>query len=116
MVNCWEFKGCGREPGGVKVSALGECPAASDKRLNGQNNGTNAGRMCWLVNQTLCGNQVQGDFYSKLGNCIKCDFLKSVRREEGPHFSYGMKVWFEMCGAKYSDTDKTESGCNDKGR
>ncbi len=107
MKNCWEFKGCGREPGGVKVTELGECPAASDERLNGQNNGSSGGRMCWLVKETLCGNKVQGDFYSKLGSCIKCDFLKSVHKEEGADFSYGMKVWFEMSGAKYSGTSKT---------
>ena len=106
--NCWEFKKCGREPGGDRVVELGECPAAQEGRLDGQNHGTNGGRMCWLVNATLCGNQVQGDFYSKLGNCLKCDFLRSVHKEEGSDFTYGMKCWYEMCGQKFSGSAETD--------
>ncbi len=98
MRNCWEFKKCGREPGGAKVSDLGECPAAIEARLDGQNHGTKGGRMCWIVKSTLCGNQLQGDFYSKLGNCMKCEFLKEVYKEEGREFSYGMKLWYELNG------------------
>jgi len=26
-LNCWEFKKCGRQPGGPKVAELGVCPA-----------------------------------------------------------------------------------------
>ena len=59
-MNCWEFKKCGREPGGAKVAELGECPAASYRILDGQNHGTNGGRMCWLVDKTLCGAKIQG--------------------------------------------------------
>lgn len=95
MLNCWEYRKCGREPGGEKVAELGECPVAREERLDGQHGGTNGGRMCWLVRATLCGNQVQGDFRSKLGNCLKCDFFKAVYAEEGPNFSYGMKFWHE---------------------
>ncbi len=96
MTNCWEFKKCGREPGGAKVGELGECPAAKQDWLDGQNGGTQGGRLCWIVQATLCGNQVQGDFFSKLGNCVKCEFLKSVMREEGSNFNYGMKQWLAM--------------------
>ncbi len=95
-MNCWEYKKCGREPGGAKAKELGECPAALECRLDGQNSGNNGGRMCWVVKATLCGSQVQGDFYKKLGNCIKCDFLKAVYKEEGADFSYGMKFWYEL--------------------
>ena len=98
MRNCWEFKKCGREPGGAKVEELGECPAASSSWLDGQNRGTQGGRMCWIVKSTLCGNQLQGDFYSKLGNCMKCEFLKEVYREEGRDFSYGMKLLYDKVG------------------
>jgi len=27
--NCWEFKKCGREPGGEKADRLGICPAVN---------------------------------------------------------------------------------------
>lgn len=33
--NCWEFKKCGREPGGAKASELGVCPAATDASSDG---------------------------------------------------------------------------------
>jgi hypothetical protein len=42
--NCWQFKNCGREPGGKKASELGICPAASETRLNTINSGKNGGR------------------------------------------------------------------------
>lgn len=50
--NCWEFKNCGREFGGIKARELGVCPASTDERLNGIHNGENAGRSCWVV--TCC--------------------------------------------------------------
>ena len=82
--NCWEFKKCGREPGGVNVTGLGVCPAATEGRLNGVNHGKNGGRACWPVVGTLCGGQVQGTFASKISNCMACDFYQQVGQEEGP--------------------------------
>jgi len=32
-LNCWEFKKCGREPGGEKASELGICPRQMMKHL-----------------------------------------------------------------------------------
>jgi hypothetical protein len=85
-LNCWEFKGCERQPGGKKASELGVCPAATDKVLDGLHGGKNAGRACWLVAGTMCGGKVQGTFAQKYGNCEKCDFFKSVRGEKPPMF------------------------------
>ena len=73
-LNCWEFKKCGREPGGIKAVELGVCPASTEMRLNGVNNGKNAGRTCWAIAGTLCGGKVQGTFALKLGNCMNCQF------------------------------------------
>ncbi|OGS02022.1 MAG: hypothetical protein A2204_07555 [Elusimicrobia bacterium RIFOXYA1_FULL_47_7] len=94
--NCWEFKKCGREPGGAKVNELGVCPAATytgpGKDLN---SGKNAGRICWAIAGTFCGGTVQGEFAQKQVNCIVCDFYKVVRNEEGPNFKMllpGQKV------------------------
>jgi hypothetical protein len=40
-LNWWEFKKCGREPGGAKAAELGICPSASETRVDGINNGKN---------------------------------------------------------------------------
>ena len=90
-MNCWEFKKCGREPGGANAAELGVCPASTETRLEGCNQGKNGGRLCWLINATLCGNKIQGDLYAKLGKCTKCEFFKKVYEEEGKNFDFGMK-------------------------
>jgi hypothetical protein len=59
------------------------CPAATEKRLHGVNNGRNGGRACWALTGTLCGGSVQGTHAAKLGNCMQCEFFKQVRAEEG---------------------------------
>ncbi len=81
-LNCWEFKNCGREPGGRQAKAKGVCPAATDSRLDGVHGGKNAGRACWVVAGTLCGGEVQGDFGRKYRNCEVCDFYKEAKAEE----------------------------------
>ena len=86
-VNCWEFKKCGREQGGVKSAELGVCMAAKETRTNGINGGKNGGRACWAITGTLCGGQVQGTFATKLGNCMQCEFFKTVKTEEGTNIS-----------------------------
>ena len=85
--NCWEFQRCGREPGGARVAELGICPAAVDPRLDGENDGINAGRACWIIAGTLCGGQVQGTIAGKLKDCFKCGFYQKVLSEEGPDFA-----------------------------
>ena len=85
-LNCWEFKKCGRQPGGKKVDELGVCPASKDVSSNGKNDGSNAGRFCWNIAGTFCGGQIQGNWAKKLGNCLKCDFFKLVKKEEQDKF------------------------------
>jgi len=87
-VNCWEFKKCGRQPGGPRVRELGRCPATSEEKLDGVHDGTNAGRSCWVVAGTFCGGTVQGTFSQKFKNCETCDFYKAVQKEEYPRFQY----------------------------
>jgi len=84
--DCWEFKRCGRQPGGEKAGELGVCPAATDRELDGLHCGQNAGRACWLVAGTMCGGKVQGTFAQKYGNCETCDFFRAVIEEERPAF------------------------------
>jgi len=80
--NCWEFKKCGREPGGSCIHDLGICPATTTEKLNGLHGGTNAGRACWFVVGTLCNGDIQGTYAKKYKSCIFCDFFKMVKEEE----------------------------------
>jgi hypothetical protein len=82
-LNCWEYKKCGRQVGGAKAGELGVCPAATEVRTEGVNDGHNGGRACWAIAGTLCGGQVQGTFVVKLGNCLKCEFYQLVGAEQG---------------------------------
>jgi hypothetical protein len=91
-LNCWEFKKCGREPGGSKVADLGACVAASEARTSGANGGRNAGRTCWAIAGTLCGGVVQGSFATKLANCMQCEFYQLVAREEGPRLASAREI------------------------
>lgn len=84
--NCWEFKKCGRESGGIKSKELGVCPTAVTLELDGTHGGKNAGRACWIVAGSLCGGKVQGTFAAKFENCEKCDFYGSVKNDEGLKF------------------------------
>jgi hypothetical protein len=84
--NCWTFMSCGREPGGTKVEDLGICPASQEYHLDGTHGGKNAGRACWAVAGTLCGDEVQGTFAQKYKNCGVCDFYNTVKTEQGEDF------------------------------
>lgn len=84
--NCWEYKQCGREPGGSKVQELGVCPAAIESKLNGVHNGKNSGRTCWVVAGTYCKGKIQGAFAKKFKDCMNCEFYKAVKEEEYPAF------------------------------
>ncbi len=85
-LNCWEYKKCGRELGGVNVHELWVCPATTEERLNGAHGGKNAGRACWVVEGSMCGGKMQGTFAQKYGNCVICDFFKITKEEEGTDF------------------------------
>jgi hypothetical protein len=91
-LNCWEFKKCGREPGGVNVGELGVCPATTEKRLDGMYGGKNSGRTCWVVAGTYCEGEVQGTFGKKFGNCSKCDFYNLVKEEESPNYTLSINL------------------------
>ncbi len=99
-LNCWEFKKCGRQPQGAKVSELGLCPASVEGRLDGAHDGTNAGRSCWVVSGTFCKGEVQGTFAQKFRNCEICDFYAAVKSEEYPRFMLSAILLSKMNGAK----------------
>lgn len=85
-LNCWELKKCGRQPGGKNVDELGACPAATDDSSYGINDGKKAGRYCWAIAGTLCGETIQGTFAQKLSDCLMCEFYQKVREQEGKDF------------------------------
>jgi len=89
-VNCWEFKKCGRQPGGHKEKELGTCPVTIHGDLDGAHEGKNGGRACWVISGTLCKGETQGTFANKYKNCEICDFYQRVRKEEGPNFVYSI--------------------------
>ena len=86
ILNCWEFKRCGRELGGDNTAEFGICPASINNTLEGVHNGICAGRTCWAVAGTMCGGEVQGSFARKYKDCGLCDFYNAVREEEGDNF------------------------------
>ena len=99
--NCWEFKKCGREPGGKKAAELGVCPATTTSGLDGVHGGKNAGRACWVVAGSLCGGKIQGTYAQKLSNCWRCEFMNAVKQDEDPaalgfsHTRLGMECGLE---------------------
>jgi hypothetical protein len=84
-LNCWDYKKCGREPGGSNKN-LGVCPTATATKLHGTHGGICAGRACWVVAGTMCGGEVQGVFAKKYDSCEQCDFYKKVIEEEDRQF------------------------------
>ena len=83
-VNCWEFKKCGRQPGGHKEQELGTCPVTVHGGFNGAHEGKNGGRACWVIAGSLCGGKIQGTYAQKLNNCWRCEFMNLVKKEEEP--------------------------------
>ncbi len=86
ILNCWEYKKCGREAGGLLADELGICPCSVDEKSDGINRGENAGRICWAITGTMCEGKIQGSFAEKFKGCGLCDFYIKVKEEEGVNF------------------------------
>jgi hypothetical protein len=89
-LNCWEFKKCGREPGGRNEHKLGVCPAAEWDKRDSINGGKRGGRICWALVGTLCGGRVQGVFAEKIATCLDCEFYHYVHQQEGKDFRHAL--------------------------
>lgn len=74
-IRCWEFKNCGREPGGRNAEDLGVCPVTVNEDLEGCSDTENICSRCWTEVGTLCGGEVQGLYAKKVGSCLKCDYF-----------------------------------------
>lgn len=86
-LNCWEYRNCGREPGGPLASLQGTCPAATEAAFDRVHHGKNAGRACWVAAGTFCAKPPAGVMVGKkIANCSLCPFYKRVCEEEGGAF------------------------------
>ncbi|MHA2010164.1 MAG: two-CW domain-containing protein [Promethearchaeota archaeon] len=95
-MNCWEFKKCGREPGGAKVAELGVCPASLETKLDGVHGGKNAGRACWVVAGTMSKGEIQGTFAQKHNNCFLCNFHLIIIQEETSNFQLNSTLLYKL--------------------
>ena len=80
--NCWEFRQCGRESGGLKAAEFGVCPAAMDSAIDGLWDGKHRGRICWAVMGTLCAGTPTATFAQKRRLCRMCEFFQQVKQEQ----------------------------------
>ena len=102
--NCWEYKMCGREPGGERFKECGVCPASVEVRLNGIHGGLNGGRSCWVVAGTLCdeNEEVTADHESEI--CTTCDFYQHVKTEEKNAFIFSGTLLTDLINGRQGDT------------
>jgi len=85
-LNCWEYKQCDREEGGLAACIVGICPAYRMKKADGINGGKNGGRACWVIVNNPAYGDAPGTAAAKMHNCVSCGFYKLVKKEEGPNF------------------------------
>ena len=81
-LNCWDYQGCERGPGGRRAANGQRCPASVEGSLDGANGGEAAGRSCWVVTDTLCTGRPSGPYERKIHECRKCSFYALVHVEE----------------------------------
>ncbi|MDH3347842.1 MAG: hypothetical protein OEM02_07060 [Desulfobulbaceae bacterium] len=73
LKNCWVIMKCERHAAGQKVNEFGEC-LASVKGM---------GHTCWALDETLCGDKVQGTADEKLQACTMCEVYRRYNRITG---------------------------------
>ncbi len=62
------------------AEVLGECPAPRKMEFDGLNHGVGAGRACWMVPGTNCGNGSVR--WHRTSSCLDCEFYHRVVFEE----------------------------------
>lgn len=77
--NCWEYNECTMERGRENAR---KCPVSLDARFNGVHGGICAGRACWMIEDTLCNDALQGDFIEKYKECGTRNFYEYVKEAE----------------------------------
>jgi len=87
-LNCWQFKNCGREKGGLLAGALGECPVASALKYDGLNDGVGGGRACWMVEDSCC--RMIALARGQGNPCRHCEFYQRVLYEQDQAVQFRM--------------------------
>ncbi|XCN75156.1 MAG: two-CW domain-containing protein [Candidatus Electrothrix aestuarii] len=81
-MNCWEFKQCGREPGGSNIEKYGSCSVPVSVEHNGINNGKNGGRSCWILREAACEKIMRACRVDEIKECRQCRFHIHVKKSE----------------------------------
>jgi hypothetical protein len=81
--NCWDYMKCGKGPGGDKAETCGTCPIATETLADGLNGGINGGRICWIVVENKCVEEVKCSSLHRKSSCFSCEFRYKVMVEEG---------------------------------
>ncbi len=79
---------------------------------DGINGGKNAGRICWLIANTMCKGDGATTFEDMIEVCTGCDFYKLVKEEEGNMLMYSIEVLqetYEKAKAENSNRKDEES-------
>ena len=92
ILNCWEKKKCGLEPGGWRVREYGICPVAISTKANSIHGGVNGGRACWAIEGTITFCQVQCKLDENIESCKECDFYSEVKSQEGYNFMKSAEI------------------------
>ncbi len=79
-LNCWQFKNCGREKGGLLADILGECPVSTSMKYDGMHGGRGGGRACWMIPDSACRKDPANS--NPLMRCHACEFYRRVVFEE----------------------------------
>jgi hypothetical protein len=74
---------CGREPDGKYAKKYGTCPVATKVVANGLNEGTNGGRICWVIAENGCKGKVKCSDRHRKYSCFQCEFRYKVIADEG---------------------------------
>ena len=85
-INCWEYRNCGVEPGGIFAEIYGECPVPRMMKYDGVNGGRGAGRVCWKVMNNAALKEPFICRNSRI-SCFQCEFFIRVKNEEGARIS-----------------------------
>jgi len=82
LSNCWQFKKCGREPGGKDALQSGICPVALETEADGLHNGENGGRCCWVLTDSACQENPHDLCLETIRKCRECDFYLFIEKSE----------------------------------
>ncbi|MCI5148900.1 MAG: hypothetical protein D3916_05850 [Candidatus Electrothrix sp. MAN1_4] len=73
-IDCWEFKKCGREPGGKNIEKYGLCSLVVSLEDNKINNKRNGERLCWSLRESACEGIMRECCVNEIKECRQCTF------------------------------------------